>query len=170
MEFKKNYFGDLCFQIVGVKPYNKESRESLDYFYMTLWVLSVVYQVFILVAFFNKSVWLGIFLDRLIEPYSAMVGGYGGMKLFYVDPQSGLIKLDTRMFKTRTGHRFILYWWLVFVLMLFWIIFSSGHFFRIVEPPAGTALTIAALCTVIAVGYRYGKYKINGKNNNNKSH
>lgn len=163
-EFKKICFGDRCFQIAGIKPYGKETRENLDYFYLGLWFSSIIYQILILIAFFGDFIWLGKFLDRLVEPYSAVVGGYGGMRLFFIDSH-GRIKLDKRNRKTRTGHRFVFYWWSIFILMGLWTIFYPHRLF--IESPAGTALTIALLCTVIATGYQYGKYKINNKNSEN---
>ncbi len=154
-------FENTLFKLAGVTPHEKEHREHLDYLYLSLWISSIGYQVLLLIAFFYDYWQLAQFLEYMEEPYIVAVAGYGVVKLFYIDTKDKNIRLERRSRKKRTGHRFIFYWWLNFFIMTAGVFLLDRCPDNILDPPISTSLKIATMCTVIGIGYIYGK--TNGK-------
>lgn len=157
------YLEDWIFRFIGVNPSDRKHRDNIDWFYLTLWIASVGYQILLLHCFFLASNSRVIrFMDLMAEPYLIAVEGYGIFNIVYHykhdDHRRHNIKVAHERRKTRNGHRFIIYWWINFLMMTLAANFKFKY--SLYETP-GTSLKIAVCCTVIGIGYKYAKNKWN---------
>lgn len=170
---------EWIFRISGVTPHNKELRDNIDWFYLILWLASIGYQALLLLCFFiypdliftiklhnEFEISFSKILNLLSGSYITAVGGYGIFNVIHrhnLRPENNRryrdIKVSDEKRKRRNGHRFIIYWWLNFLIMFLAIIFwdFKGGILNGKEGPETTSLVIAIDCLVLAIGFKYAK-------------
>ena len=152
---------------------------TIDWFYLALWITSIGYQALLLLCFFiypdliftiklhnEFEISFSKILNLLAGSYITAVGGYGIFNVIHRhnlrpknDQRYRNIKVSDEKRKRRNGHRFIIYWWLNFLIMFLAIIFwdFKGGILNGREGPETTSLVIAIDCLVLAIGLRYAK-------------
>lgn len=166
---KKTCFDERVFKIIGVSPYHREFRDIVDWFYLSLWLTSIGYQILLLTCFFIYPDWtIYLFYHQISIPkllgqangaYLTAVGGYGIFNVFHRfrinERRSQSINVSMEKRKRRNGHRFILYWWLNFLTMFLATTFFdySGDLTTSETTVKETSFWIAMGCSVIAIGY-----------------
>lgn len=167
-------FDELVFKIAGVNPHHKELRDIVDWFYLSLWLTSIGYQILLLICFFIYPDWTiclfshAISIPKLLSQsdgaYLTAVGGYGIFNVFQRFHLYERRLQDTDMImekrKRRNGHRFIIYWWLNFLTMFLATIFFdySGDLTIQETTVKETSFWIATGCSVIAIGYYQSRH------------
>lgn len=153
------------FKFTGVTPYEKQYRDPVDWLYLFLWIVSVLYQFLLLACFFfyPSSHWFSGLLEIFYDPFFIGVSGYGVFNIIHrYYPHSNRrrenVKTDIERRKRRNGHRFIGYWWINFLIML--SAAASFNYSADLSGPMGTSLKISLTCSVIGFGYELTKRKL----------